>query len=76
LIHVGHPAVANRVGDQAREKWVGHQEPPPWGDAVGFVIEPLWVLTSPDYTAAYDLTKDVGAFDPAETDHPFPLCVR
>ena len=41
LGEVGHPAVADRVGDQAGQVGVGQEEPAPGRHAVGLVVEPL-----------------------------------
>ena len=40
-VEIGDPAVADRVGDQLRQRRVGQQQPAPRRDAVGLVVEPL-----------------------------------
>ena len=41
LTEIGHPAVADGLGDRAGERRVCQQQPAPRRDAVGLVVEPL-----------------------------------
>ena len=41
LAEIGHPPVADRVGDRAGERRVRQQQPAARGDAVGLVVEAL-----------------------------------
>ena len=41
LAEIGDPAVADRVGDDARQRRIGQQQPAPRRDAIGLVVEAL-----------------------------------
>ena len=62
LAEVGHPAVADRLGDQSGQVRVGQQQPAARRHAVGLVVEPLGEQLGEvgDHAGAQQVGMDLG----------------